>query len=163
MTGPDLPATIHGTVVALAGQGVLLRGASGAGKSDLALRLIDGGAQLVADDRVVLTAESGRLWAAPPPALAGMIEARGVGLLMLPYLTTAPLCLVVDLVAPEAVERLPEPATVLLDGHALRHLALAPFDASTPAKIRFALMARVVDALSDSAGSAAPLEYKGAP
>ena len=51
---------VHGTCVELFGLGVLLRGPSGCGKSDLALRLIDDGARLVADDQVVLTEEAGR-------------------------------------------------------------------------------------------------------
>ena len=57
----------------------LLRGPSGCGKSDLALRLIDRGARLVADDRVVLTVEDGAVVAAAPPPLAGLLEVRGLG------------------------------------------------------------------------------------
>ena len=57
---------VHATCVALDGAGVLLRGPSGSGKSDLALRLIDGGARLVADDQVALSAEAGRLVARAP-------------------------------------------------------------------------------------------------
>jgi HPr kinase/phosphorylase len=134
----------------------LLRGRSGAGKSDLALRLIEGGADLVADDRVVLMQDGGRLLASPPPNLAGLIEARGLGILRLAHLDAVPLYLVVDLVAPDQVERLPEPQTVTLDGHVLRLLALAPFEASAPAKIRLALLA-------ESSGRLSSMEYKGAP
>jgi serine kinase of HPr protein (carbohydrate metabolism regulator) len=130
--------TIHGTSVLVAGAGVLLRGASGAGKSDLALRLIEGGAVLIADDRVELRMDQGRLMAGAPAVLAGLMEARGVGILRLPHVPVAALHLVVDLVAPTAVERLPEPAWAELLGARLPRLALAPFEASTPAKIRFA-------------------------
>src|SRR3546814_10156556 len=49
--------TVHATTVALDGTGVLLRGPAGSGKSDLALRLIDQGARLVADDRTALALE----------------------------------------------------------------------------------------------------------
>ncbi|BAI70705.1 hypothetical protein AZL_000670 [Azospirillum sp. B510] len=131
--------TIHGTCVLLSGIGVLLRGESGRGKSDLALRLIDGGALLVADDRVALSAESGRLTACAPPALAGLLEVRGVGILAVPSAASALLGLVVDLVPRPEVERLPEAETETLLGMALPRLALHAFDASTPAKIRLAV------------------------
>ena len=71
---------VHGTCIAIDGAGVLLRGPSGCGKSDLALRLIDGGAVLVADDRVSLEARAGDLVASAPDALAGLLEVRGVGI-----------------------------------------------------------------------------------
>ncbi len=130
--------TIHGTCVLLSGIGVLLRGESGRGKSDLALRLIDGGALLVADDRVVLQSEPGRLTASSPPALAGLLEVRGVGILPVPSTPSAPVGLVVDLVSRPEVERLPEAETETLLGVALPRLGLCAFDASTPAKIRLA-------------------------
>ena len=57
---------VHGTTVEIAGQAVLIRGPSGSGKSDLALRLIDGGAQLVADDQTELSPRDGRLVASAP-------------------------------------------------------------------------------------------------
>ncbi|RMF16145.1 MAG: serine kinase, partial [Alphaproteobacteria bacterium] len=74
---------VHASCVAWHGRGILLRGPSGAGKSALALRLIEAGALLVADDYVVLDAQStpDRLLAAPPPRIAGLIEVRGLGLL----------------------------------------------------------------------------------
>lgn len=131
--------TIHGTAVGLGGVAVLLRGPSGSGKSDLALRLIDGGALLVADDRVALVADGGRLMAAPPAELAGLLEVRGVGIKRLEHQAPLPVGLVVDLVWPERVERLPEPATARYQDIYVRLLALAPFEASTAAKIRLAL------------------------
>lgn len=132
---------IHATAVALAGAGVLLRGASGAGKSDLALRLIDAGARLVADDRVDLAVEAGRLVARPPAALAGRMEVRGLGIVEVSWVAAAPLALVVDLVAPERIERMPLPARAEYLGVSLPLLALAPFEASAPAKLRLALRA----------------------
>src|SRR5690606_35418340 len=110
---------VHATCVEIDGVGVLLRGASGSGKSDLALRLIDGGARLVADDRTDLAVEGGRLFASCPAPLAGRIEARGVGIGPVPSQPRAWVRLAVDLVAPEAVERLPEPATSLIAGVAI--------------------------------------------
>src|SRR5436190_12146788 len=102
---------IHATSVALRANGqwraVLLRGPSGAGKSDLALRLIEAGARLVADDQTHLVRKGGTLMATPPAALAGLIEVRGVGIVKLGrnrLLARAPLALLVDLVAPGQVE-----------------------------------------------------------
>ena len=132
---------IHGTCVAIDGAGVLLRGPSGCGKSDLALRLIDGGARLVADDRVSLEARAGDLVASAPGALVGLLEVRGVGIERLDAVARNTLRLVVDLVAPETVERLPEPATVQLCGVVLPLLRLDPFEASAPAKLRLAVKA----------------------
>lgn len=135
---------IHATCVALPEGGVLLRGASGAGKSDLALRLIDGGARLVADDRTELSHEGDRLVARAPATIVGLIEARGVGILRLSPEQLAPeaaVVLIVDLVEAASVERLPEATREDLLGVSLRRVALAPFDASTPAKIRLALRA----------------------
>jgi len=129
---------IYGTCIALSGFGVLLRGPSGSGKSDLALRLIDGGARLVADDQVELTLRSGRPVARAPQALAGLLEVRGLGIVSVETLAEAPLGLVVDLVAVEAVERLPETEFCTLLDRPLRRLALVPFHASTPAKLRLA-------------------------
>ncbi|MBP2300471.1 serine kinase of HPr protein (carbohydrate metabolism regulator) [Azospirillum picis] len=122
----------------LSDTGVLLRGEAGRGKSDLALRLIDNGARLVADDRVVLRADAGRLTASAPPALAGLLEVRGVGILPVPAAPSAAVGLVVDLVPRDAVERLPEAEVDMLLGIALPRLGLCAFDASTPAKIRLA-------------------------
>ncbi len=130
---------IHGTVVALAGRGVLLRGPSGSGKSDLALRLIDRGALLVADDRVDLAVRRGRLIAAAPRILAGLIEARGVGIVAAPNRARAEIVLVVDLAARERVERMPEPNRCVVAGVPLPRVRLAPFEASAPVKIRYAL------------------------
>ena len=129
---------IHGTCVELAGAGIVLRGPPGSGKSDLALRLIDGGARLVADDRVVLEAASGSLFASAPPALAGMLEVRGIGLARVPSLDRARVAVVIDLAAASEIERLPEPATCQLLGVSLPCVRLEPFAASACAKVRLA-------------------------
>ncbi len=137
---------VHATSVALkAGarwRGVLLRGPSGAGKSDLALRLIDDGARLIADDQTHLAKKGHALIASPPPALAGMIEVRGIGIVKLPraqLLAAAPLALLVDLVRADAVERMPEPECEMVQDVELPRLVLAPFEVSTVAKLRLAL------------------------
>ena len=121
-------------------RGILLRGASGAGKSDLALRMIDQGALLVADDQCALVRQGARLIASAPAAIAGALEVRGVGLLNVPSLAEVPLALIVDLVAADEVDRLPEAATEEILGIAVPRLALDPFAASAPAKLRLALL-----------------------
>ena len=132
--------TVHGTAVAIDGTGILLRGPSGCGKSDLALRLIDGGGILVADDRCALFVEDDRVVARAPAVLRGRIEVRGLGIVTLQTLDHAALALVVDL-ANGPIERLPETEFADLLGVAVRRLRLAAFEASTPAKIRMALRA----------------------
>lgn len=89
--------TVHATAVAIGGAGVLLCGPSGSGKSDLALRLIDRGAILVADDVVNLRFADGRLHAYPEPTLRGLLEVAGVGIVEFPYLDEAPIALAVRL------------------------------------------------------------------
>lgn len=139
-----MSSQIHATCVALPEGGVLLRGESGAGKSDLALRLIDGGARLVADDRTDLVRVGDRLIARAPATIAGLIEARGVGILRLPperLAAEVAVVLIVDLVDAAGVERLPEATREALLGVSLPRVAIAPFEASAPAKIRLALIA----------------------
>ena len=131
--------TIHATAVVIDNRCILLRGPSGAGKSDLALRLIDGGAMLVADDRTELIRKEGDLIARCPSTIAGKLEVRGVGILTLPYVSPATVSMVVDLVAPEELERLPEAECIELLGQQVRQISLAPFEASAPAKVRLAL------------------------
>ena len=143
MSGDDILA-ISGTAVAIGDKAVLLVGPSGSGKSDLALRLIDGGAQLIADDRAELVIEAGRLCCqAPrdmPPALLGFIEARGVGILPVAVASGAvPLQWLVELVPPDRVERLPAAETRSFLGHLVPVLRLSAFEASTPAKLRLAV------------------------
>jgi len=131
---------IHASCIAIDGAGILLRGPSGSGKSDLALRLIDGGAILVADDQVELEVIGGVLFAHPPEVLAGKIEARGIGILENMPWHRAPVALTVDLVAREDVERLPPARTCTIVGVDLPCVQLAPFETSTPAKIRALLV-----------------------
>jgi HPr kinase/phosphorylase len=137
---------VHGTTVALRGgrswRAVVLRGAPGSGKSDLALRLIEAGGRLIADDQTRLLKKGRALVATVPTVLAAMMEVRGVGIVKLARAETAssaPLALLVDLVAPDRIERLPDPDSESLLGIAVPRLALAPFEASAVAKLRRAL------------------------
>lgn len=142
---------VHGTTVDISGEGVLIRGKPGSGKSDLALRLIDGGASLVADDQTWLRVDRGRVTARPPETIAGLIEARGVGIVRLPYRESAPLSLVVDLVGDEGlIERLPAPSSAVLMGVAVPRIDLAPFHASAVAKVRLAVLSPTRDIMATS-------------
>ena len=121
---------LHASCVALEGRGLLILGPSGSGKSSLALQMIGLGAALVADDQVDVTCAGDALVAAAPPALAGLIEARGVGLLRAGTVASVPLHLAVDLGQP-ASPRLPDQdAIVLLE----RRIALVkgPLSAHLP-------------------------------
>jgi len=136
-----LPKTtqIHATCVAWKGTGVLLLGRPGSGKSDLALRLIEAGARLVADDRCNLTRKGRRLVATAPATIKGLIEVRGVGVLHAPAVRAAAVGLAVELVPRRRVERMPEPATFESLGLAVPLLRLDPFEASAPIKVRLAV------------------------
>ena len=131
--------TVHASCVALDGAGVLLRGRPGSGKSDLALRLVDAGARLVADDRVRVRATAGRLLASAPAATAGLIEVRGLGILRLAHQGEVALALVVDLDAGAAPERLPAPSACEIAGVVLPRIVLDGFAASAAARIRLAV------------------------
>jgi HPr kinase/phosphorylase len=137
---------VHATAVALRVSGrwraVLLRGPSGSGKSDLALRVLQAGGRRVSDDQTHLERRRRSLFATPPPSLAGLIEARGLGIIRLKrdqVLARAAVALLVDLVPPERIERLPDARTETLLDITLPRLDLAPFEASAVQKLWLAL------------------------
>ena len=130
---------VHATAVAIDGRALLLRGPSGAGKSDLALRLIDAGARLVADDQSELYRDAETVRVRAPATIAGLIEVRGLGIMRLNPLESAPLALIADLLPPQGLERLPQRRTEAILGIAIPVIAMAPFEASAPAKLRVAL------------------------
>lgn len=142
--GPEGRALLHASCVDLAGAGVVLLGPSGCGKSDLALRLIDGGARLVADDRLTIERCGDRLIARAPQAIAGLIEVRGLGIMRVEHCPSSVLALVVALGATPPA-RLPERTTYQVLGVALPYLELDPRAASACAKIRLALAADRVE------------------
>lgn len=148
MSGAAGPASalVHGTCVARSGRAALLRGPSGSGKSDLALRFLwshPETAALVSDDQVRIEMLEGLILAAAPPAIAGLLEVRGLGILSFPALRDVPLGLVVDLVGPGDVPRLPPDPLPIAEifGIRLPLLRLAPFEASAAAKLALALRA----------------------
>lgn len=130
---------VHASCCAWNGLAVLLRGAPGSGKSDLALRLVDSGFDLVADDRVDLAGGATGVTASPPQALAGLIEVRGLGILDLGAHVTATLGLLVDLAPAAAIERMPDPAADEILGVRLPVIQLDPSAPSAVARLRLAL------------------------
>ena len=121
--------TIHATCVVVGEAGVLIRGPSGSGKSGLAAEIADLArlrgkfAALVADDRVRLEPVNGRLVASCPPAIAGLIERRGVGIVQADHWPEAVVRLVVDIEAAPA--RMPENRSTEVNGVTIARIAVA--------------------------------------
>jgi HPr kinase/phosphorylase len=144
--------SVHATCVSIGGRGVLLVGAPGSGKSDLALRLIDapgratGDAEmktiLVSDDQVQIAKSADRLVASPPPALAGLLEIRGLGIVKCRHLDSCELSLAVRLTSSATIERMPDPqfGKYEVAGGSLPLFAIDPASPSAPARIRAALV-----------------------
>lgn len=140
---------VHGTCIALGQRGALLRGPSGCGKSDLALRFLylarRGPAAietpaLVADDQVELSRDGSRVLAAAPQSIRGTLEVRGVGIVGVTAVPQCELVLVVDLVGPGEMERLPSPdVRASLLGVDLPLIRLTPFESSAPIKLALAM------------------------
>ncbi len=130
---------LHATTIALGDWAVALLGPPGAGKSDLALRMIDQGAVLVSDDQTLLQVSDGRLVARPPESIAGKLEVRGLGIVEMPHRPSAPLALLAELRPQSEIERLPEPRRRRLQGVDLPVIALDPHGISAPEKLRLAL------------------------
>ena len=139
--------TVNGTALRLDGKAVLIMGPPGSGKSDLALRLIEGGASLIADDLVELS-RSGECVLAQFPAeapreLIGRIEARGLGIVAVAAAPDpAPLALVVEAAPAEAIERFPECQLFQCLDLSVPALRLSLLEVSAPTKVRLALGAR---------------------
>ncbi len=123
-----MSGTVHASVALVGGRGVLVRGASGSGKSSLLLALISSAnATLVADDRAHLRVESGRVIAHAPDAIAGLMEIRGVGIVRRTHAASAAVDLVVDLLPLADCPRLPDAdeAHAMLEGIAVPRIFIA--------------------------------------
>jgi HPr kinase/phosphorylase len=156
--GQKMSTLTHGTALSVAGKGVLLRGVPGAGKSSLALRLIDEPgyglsdqlmrARLVADDQVVMERIGSGIWMSPPRTLAGKLEIRGLGIVEANYRPEIELCLIVDLELAGTVERMPESADLKTQilGVPISLIRLETGDFAAPAKVRAAVLTRVATA-----------------
>jgi serine kinase of HPr protein (carbohydrate metabolism regulator) len=146
---PDAPEFVHGTCVALGRKAALLRGPPGSGKSDLALRFLflarRGPAALdppalVADDQVCIRRDGERVLATAPDSIRGQMEVRALGIVGVKAAAEAEVVLVVELVDPGAVPRMPAPdSTFRLAGVDLPLLQLAPLEASAPIKLALAI------------------------
>lgn len=158
LTGDTDGTVVAGTALALGDRAVLLRGRSGAGKSDLALRamaaslgdLSDPSFRLVGDDQVVVRRRGGGLMVQAHPRLAGLLEVRGLGVLPVPHVAEAELVLIAELSAAEDIERLPDPwPTETLLGVSLPVMRIAALEASAPLKLALALLRRPWHAVAD--------------
>jgi HPr kinase/phosphorylase len=137
--------TIHASAVLVGSRAVLVQGPSGSGKSQLALALLEAAetgtlpfARLVADDRAEIEAMHGRLLVRPAPALAGLVEIRGLGIRRVAYEAVAAVGLIVDLAAPDA-SRMPEPAAQAreIQGITLPRLAVAAGQSPLPSVLSY--------------------------
>ena len=129
---------VHASCVAIDGQGILLWGESGVGKSDLALRMIEKGAILVADDYPVLEEENGVLYASCPKSIQGKLEIRGLGIFEFPFIKKVPVRLLVDLSPEKEIDRFPLEKIPLPTGFPfdIPCIRLRSFEDSTPMKIQ---------------------------
>ena len=140
MTSPSISSeTLHASCVTLGGRGILIAGASGSGKSDLSLRLIDRGATLVSDDYTIVQRRDGRLHASPPNTIEGRIEIRGIGIIEMDFERDVPLCLAVDL-SRESLRMPGGEERYFAAGVALPMLGLNAHEASAPLKVELALL-----------------------
>jgi len=140
---------VHGTCVAIAGRGVLLRGVPGSGKSDLALRFISSyqhaGAGLVSDDQVQLNCIDGRIVARAPGTIAGMLEVRGVGIIKVSHVADALITLIMEINPGGEIERLPAAPLPFEDvlGVQVPVAALDPDEPSAPVKLKLILTGEI--------------------
>ncbi|HEX7107979.1 MAG TPA: HPr kinase/phosphatase C-terminal domain-containing protein [Aestuariivirga sp.] len=140
---------LHGTCVSVNGEGVLILGEPGTGKSDLALRLIDEPgngiskgimrSELVSDDQVIITRDEDKLIASAPSNISGKLEIRGLDIVTLTTRPSAPLSLIVKLQTHSAIERLPDQGTFDILGLALPLVEIDGNSPSAPARLRAAL------------------------
>ena len=130
--------TLHASCVAKNGCAILISGRSGSGKSDLALRLIDRGAELVSDDYTIVRRVGGKLVASAPENIRSKLEVRGLGILEFKTADDATVCLMVELAA--EIERLPEmPGMMSIAGVQVPSVRLSSLEASAPVKVEVAL------------------------
>ena len=132
-------SNIHATAVSYGGSGVLIRGPSGSGKSDLAIRLIDDGATLIADDYVKIDVVGDKILLSPPKNITGLIEVRGIGLITIDSVRDIPLCFIVDLKPPNVIARTPESRAEIIKGISIPITEIYGLESSAVSKIKIFL------------------------
>jgi HPr kinase/phosphorylase len=130
---------IHGTCVAINGYGVLFRGPPGSGKSDLALRIIDSGGQLVADDQTIITRKGDTIIISSPESIRHKIEVRGIGIMTFSAKKEAPLTLILDMLPPINIERIPQVKFCDYLNVKIPLLGFSPFENSAVSKVKLAI------------------------
>ncbi len=138
--GPRLSAeTVHASTVASEGRAVLITGPSGSGKSDLTLRLLDRGFTLVSDDQTLVKKDGERLLASAPPAIAGKLEVRGIGVVDgIERVENIPVALIVELTSD--IQRMPDDSRERpILGVRLPLISIDAMTASAPSKVALAL------------------------
>lgn len=129
-------SVIHASCVEFSGSGILICGDSGSGKSDLCLRMLDKGANLVADDQTRIENAGGRLTASCPEQLRGLLEIRGIGIVTMPAVPQAEIRLKLILQPAAKIARMPLPQTENIEGISIPVLRIDPFEASAILKIK---------------------------
>ena len=129
---------LHASCVAANGRAVLIVGASGSGKSDLALRLLDRGFTLVSDDRTIVRRDGAKLIASAPATIRGKLEIRGIGIVEMESIDDMPVSLVVELTTD--MQRLPDDSRErLILGAGIPLVNINAMTASAPSKVAVAL------------------------
>ncbi len=129
---------IYASAVSIHGNGILLFGESKSGKSDITVRLLHDGADLIADDRTVLKKRGESVYAFPNPNIKGLIEVRGIGLVSLPFTENIPVAAIFTLIDKDE-ERTPLPGYREIMGIKIPTWKINPFYASSAIKVKLAL------------------------
>ena len=138
-TNETAKTQVHGTAIILDGRGVLIRGPSGSGKSDLALRLMNAGGRLVADDRVNLALCGDMISMSAPPNLEGKLEIRGIGIVRVDFCKSAQLNLTCDLMSANQINRYPSENYAIFLAQQVPLLKVDANSVSATLKVQYAL------------------------